>query len=347
MITRRIIKCQVVAGMLLTLISSLQAGQQHANSFTSSRVRQAASDPRSTAKARPTVLRTELKQLREEVRHLRRDVQRLVQLLEAQLPESSENSNAREERPIGAQNEPSATELSENAIRPRTPPSDRDLPLATWNLTLKDAIIIGLENSPALKVTTRQGAKDAIIVGSNDKDTASTEAQVIGLIREIEDAYGDLWTAHGDFQAMRQARESSLVLWRQIVRNANSSPSLLEEEATVRNQFFHFRTQVNQSLQSRQAKERRLRAVLGLAADDGQTIIPADLPNRSTSSVNWEENRNEAFANSRAIQEQRAVVRQRELQPLTRESNEAASPENGADEPETKRDSAWHHYGGR
>lgn len=316
------IRIFVLVGFQVGLGASAQSAEPITNQATNppaptlSQANQAEKD---SMKPRHAARRTEIQQLRVEVRDLRRDVQHLVQLLEAQLPNSFESDKGREEPLSTPQDAPNVVQLPEDANSKEIPLPDADGPRATWNLTLHEAILLSLANCPTVQLQTRQEESGDILIRPRDAhaDVASTKAQVTRLISDVERAYVDLWTAHGKYRTARQARDASLDLWRQLVQNAGSSEGTVEQKAAAWDQYSYLAGQMKESSQLMQSGERRLRTLLGLTARDERAIVPAGLPDLSPPHITrtkFDEMLDRAFRNLPDIQRQTEVVRQCELQ---------------------------------
>lgn len=316
------IRIIVLVGFQVGLGASAQSAEPTTNQATNPpapTLSQAAQSEKDSTKPRHAARRTEMQQLRVEVRDLRRDVQHLVQLLEAQLSNPSESDKGREEPLSTPQDAPNVVQLPEDASSKETPPPDADGPRATWNLTLREAILLSLANCPTVQLQTRQGESGDILIRPRDAhaDVASTKAQVTRLISDVERAYVDLWTAHGKYRTARQARDASLDLWRQLIQNAGSSEGTVEQKAAAWDQYSYLAGQMKESSQLMQSGERRLRTLLGLTARDERAIVPAGLPDLSPPDITrtkFDEMLDRAFRNSPDIQQQTEVVRQCELQ---------------------------------
>jgi hypothetical protein len=326
------IRIIVLVGLQVGLGASAQSAEPTTNQATNPpapTLSQATQSEKDSTKPRHTARRTEIQQLRVEVRDLRRDLQHLVQLLEAQLPNPSESDKRREEPLNAPQDAPNVVQLPEDANSTETPPSDADGPRATWNLTLREAIFLSLANCPTVQLQTRQGESGDILIRPRDAhaDVASTKAQVTRLIRDVEVAYIDLWTAHGKYRTARQARDASLDLWRQLVQNTGSSEGTVEQKAAAWDQYSYFAVQLKESSQLMQSGEQRLRTLLGLTARDERAIVPAGLPDLSPPDITrtkFDEMLDRAFRNSPDIQQQTEVLRQCELQLISWEPTKAA-----------------------
>ena len=286
-----------------------------------------------STKPRQATLRTEVQQLLVEVSDLRRDVQRLVQMLEARLPTARERGEVAEEHSDASQRPPGDVQLPERVDSDdfRDPLMTPDSKPVTRNLTLQEAVLIGVQNCPGLVLEPQRSSNGGITVrpAVAGGDAASTEARITVLISDIETAYIDLWSAYGEVRTAKQFCEKSVDLWRQVAGNSDKAASTQEQESAARETYFRFRDQQERSQQVLHSREQRLRTLLGLAASDGRMIAPTGLPDLVTPNVNWDKFRNETLRDLPAIRKQKAIVLQQELQLKNYETNGAEPSENG------------------
>jgi hypothetical protein len=324
------VRYQVFAAVLFTLFSSVQASEQQFQPETSLELtpgRQAALNKSNSEETRQTSLRTEITTLRGEVASLRREVQQLIQHLESRSPVSSGNRQASSGPPHISQNVSNDGRPRDNGDNENSSTADASEPQMATSLTLREAISIGLSNCSSVETKISPGVDGNIEIRPKDTnlDVAITRAYVTALIRAIDDAFVDLWVAHDGVHTARQARRASLDLWKEVYRESDGSEAWKKDEAAARAQYFDFRGRLEESTQSVQRSERRLRALLGLAGSDGRLLVPDELPDRSSMHLDSEQYLERVFSNSPEIQEQAAIVCQSGRQLMSRNSD-APSP---------------------
>jgi hypothetical protein len=129
------------------------------------------------------------------------------------------------------------------------------------------------------------------------------------LVKDVEQAYWDLWLAYRNLETTKEARDGSLESWRGV--SAKEVASDAEAEPTARNQYFLFRGKVVDALRAVYAGEHRLRFLLGLASEDGRLIRPCGNPTVTKIRFDWDEIRAEALENRNELTRQRWKIRQR------------------------------------
>ncbi len=91
-------------------------------------------------------------------------------------------------------------------------------------------------------------------------------------------------------------------------------------EAQARDDYFSFRSQVEESLRNVYDTEAKLRYMLGIAATDGRLIRPIDDPTTAKVTFDWCESNAECLARDVTLRQQKWVIKLRELE-LTASKN--------------------------
>jgi len=234
----------------------------------------------------------ELRALREDVRTVRRDVNRLIELLEKRQ---------------GSEDRSKHVELPEQKPKP----ASHDLPAESWDMTLKEAITIALQNSEALIVTSVDN-RTTIHRATADMSMSDVKDKAASLVKDVEHAYWGLWRACRNLETTKEARDASLESWRGV--SSEKEASDVEVECDARKQYFLFRGKVVDALRAVYAGEHRLRFLLGLSSEDGRLIRPCEDPSLTKASFDWDESRTEALDNRTELARQRWKLQQRELE---------------------------------
>jgi hypothetical protein len=87
-----------------------------------------------------------------------------------------------------------------------------------------------------------------------------------------------------------------------------------DKEAQAREQYFFFRSEVEQALTDVYRCENRLRYMMGITASDGRLIRPADEPTTARIAFDWQQSLVEALSRSAELRKQKWVIKQRELE---------------------------------
>jgi len=149
-----------------------------------------------------------------------------------------------------------------------------------------------------------------------DISLAEFEAGVRNLVSDTEQSYWELYFAYRNLEARKAGRDSSLEAWRKVhaLYVEQSRGGEADKEAQAREQYFFFRSEVEQALTDVYRCENRLRFMMGISASDGRLIRPADEPTTARISFDWQQSLVEALSRSAELRRQKWVIKQRELE---------------------------------
>ncbi|RLS84251.1 MAG: TolC family protein [Planctomycetota bacterium] len=149
-----------------------------------------------------------------------------------------------------------------------------------------------------------------------DISLADFEAGVRNLISDTEQSYWELYFAYRNLEARKAGRDSSLEAWRKVhaLYVEQSRGGEADKEAQAREQYFFFRSEVEQALTDVYRCENRLRYMMGISASDGRLIRPADEPTTARISFDWQQSLVEALSRSAELRKQKWVIKERELE---------------------------------
>ncbi|MGI9455368.1 MAG: TolC family protein [Aeoliella sp.] len=149
-----------------------------------------------------------------------------------------------------------------------------------------------------------------------DLTLADFEGGIRNLMRDVEQAYWELYFAYRDLEARKQGMESARGTWarvNQLMINGARGGSA-DREAQSRSQYFQFRAQVEQALTDLFRAESRLRYIMGISISDGRLIRPADEPASARIDFDWSAAHCEALARRVEIRKQKWQIKRRELE---------------------------------
>lgn len=181
---------------------------------------------------------------------------------------------------------------------------------------------------------------------NNDLSEADFQVSVRNYINNVTNAYWDLYFAYRDLGARSRAMKRALEAWNRIRARQESDLETGAAEALAREQYFRFKSEVDEALTGRvtqgtrtgngstggtlegqggvQTSERRLRLLIGLPISDGELIRPLDEPTQADIIFDWETIRLEAMQRRVELRKQQLAIHKREMEVLA--SNNFLNP---------------------
>lgn len=149
-----------------------------------------------------------------------------------------------------------------------------------------------------------------------DISLADFEAGVRNLVSDTEQSYWECYFAYRNLEARKAGRDSSMEAWRKVhaLYVEQSRGGEADKEAQAREQYFFFRSEVEQALTDVYRCENRLRYMMGISASDGRLIRPSDEPTTARITFDWQQSLVEALSRSAELRRQKWVIKQRELE---------------------------------
>jgi outer membrane protein TolC len=159
---------------------------------------------------------------------------------------------------------------------------------------------------------------DGVLISRLRYDISLTDFEngVRNLMRDVEDAYWELYFAYRDLDARKIGRDSALATWRRVktLERAGSVGGEANAEAQARSQYYLFRAQVETALTNVFRVENRLRYLMGIAVSDGRLIRPIDEPTVAQVHFDWPTIHAEALASRVELRRGRWQIKRRELE---------------------------------
>jgi outer membrane protein TolC len=197
-----------------------------------------------------------------------------------------------------------------------------------WQLTLRDAIRIGLENSEIIRIVPDPARKDAttavatnapIVIARLNADATvwNFKAAVMAHLRSIEQQY---W-ALSQQQVQVSAREQAVKLNEEIVRRERAellelSRGTTADVAEAQQNLESAQITLNAAKADLVTTERQLRNILGLRGEDKRRIIPITAPIEAPVEPDWDSCFAQMLVEQPDIVQQKLLVRASELQLL-------------------------------
>ena len=150
-----------------------------------------------------------------------------------------------------------------------------------------------------------------------DQTLADFEGGVRNLMRDVEDAYWELYFAYRDLEARKMGRDSALETWK---KTARAVPHRLAWAAAPTARPRPARsTSCSAARSSRRsprcsAPKTGLRYIMGLSMSDGRLIRPSDEPTTARVAFDWSGIHCEALTRRVEVRRQKWEIKRRELE---------------------------------
>ena len=147
---------------------------------------------------------------------------------------------------------------------------------------------------------------------------ADFESSVRNLVRDTENAYWQLYFAYRSLDARTAAYEAALRSWRTVQDQLEAGTADGEQEALARATFYQTKVAMNNALAGGvgvpgvHSAERNLRKLMGIPANDGKLIRPADEPSIAERIFDWQDSLDLALDRRVELRRQRWLLKQRE-----------------------------------
>ena len=150
---------------------------------------------------------------------------------------------------------------------------------------------------------------------NTDISLAQLEAGVRDHVSEVERAYWELYFFYRALETAKVGRDSALITWKKVyaLYEIGAPGGEAEKEAQSREQYFFFRSAVEEALRDLYRSENRLRFMMGLAATDSRLIRPHDEPSVARVRFEWQDILCESLVRSPELRGQQWQIKQLEL----------------------------------
>ncbi len=184
------------------------------------------------------------------------------------------------------------------------------------------------------------GVYNGVLLAKVSADRTQTEFElaVRDYVSSVVNAYWDLYYSYRDLDARAQAMKRSLEVWQRVKAKEDSDLEPGARAALAREQYYRFRTEVDEALSGRlvqgtqnrngstggtvrgasgvQVAERRLRLLIGMPITDGQLLRPSDEPLLADVVFDWDASMHEALNRRPEIRRQQLQIHRREMELL-------------------------------
>ncbi|WP_437204823.1 TolC family protein [Planctomicrobium sp. SH664] len=160
------------------------------------------------------------------------------------------------------------------------------------------------------------GVSQGVIIAriNNDISIADFDFALRVLVRDIEDAYWNLYQAYRNYHTAVTAKDSSLLTWRIADLQLQGGVRTRAEVAQARDQYFGTEAASLNARSNIFSAEIRLRRLIGLAANDGTTLRPLDEPVSAQLIPDWYACLTEALTERVELRRQKWNLKSLELQ---------------------------------
>lgn len=166
---------------------------------------------------------------------------------------------------------------------------------------------------------------DGVIISRirHDVQLTTFEMGVRDLMRDVEDAYWELYFAYQNLESQKVGRDSALETWKKVkaLQRVGGQGGEADREAQSRAQYYQFRSQVETALTNLFRVENNLRYMMGLTHSDGRLIRPADEPTTAQVHFDWYTIHCESLARRAEIRKQKWQVKRREMELIATKNN--------------------------
>ncbi len=187
---------------------------------------------------------------------------------------------------------------------------------------------------------SQPGVYTGVLLAKVNTDITSSKfrEQMRDYVSNVINAYWDLYFAYRDFDAKRTALQRSRETWQSYEAQKASNRKAGAAEALAREQYYRFKSELQDAITGKfiqrtqtrnatsggtfaglngiQAAEWRLRLLIGLPISDGLLLRPLDEPNEAPIVFDWDSISVEAIQLRSELQQQRLLVKRREMELL-------------------------------
>lgn len=168
--------------------------------------------------------------------------------------------------------------------------------------------------NPAFGAITGVGQGVVIARINNDISIADFEQSVRQAIRDIENAYWDLYLAYRVFDTSVVAHRSARQTWRETHDKVDVGILEPAEELQTKDRLYETKANVEQSLSAIFRRESELRRLMGLPVNDGCVFRPTDEPSIAEYVPDWESSLRQGLTHRVELRAQKFRIKSLQLQ---------------------------------
>ena len=168
--------------------------------------------------------------------------------------------------------------------------------------------------NPAFGAITGVGQGVLIARISSDISIADFEAAVRNGIRDIEEAYWDLYLAYRTYDTAVVAHQSAFQTWRESQDRLEVGVLKPADELQARDRLYETKADVENSLSQLYKSESELRRLVGLPMNDGSVLRPIDEPVLAELIPDWDASLTEGLTHRVELRRQKWSIKSTQLQ---------------------------------
>jgi hypothetical protein len=183
----------------------------------------------------------------------------------------------------------------------------------TWELTLSEAIRIGLDNAADVRIVCERVEEDGqvyvtVVPARPAVSPPRFKAETMAAVRSIEHLYWGLVQHQAQQEAAARAVAAGRAVWKRARAERATGRGTVADVAEAEQRLERFRLDLAARTSDVGTTEQRLRAVLGLPAADRRRIVPVTPPVRAAVKPDWNACLAAMMAQQPDIAQQRMVL---------------------------------------
>lgn len=160
------------------------------------------------------------------------------------------------------------------------------------------------------------GVSQGVVIARINQDItlADFELAVRNAVRDIENAYWDLYLAYRVYDTAAIAHQSAFQTWREAQTRREVGTLKPADELQARDRLYETKSQVENSLNLLYKAESELRRLVGLPMNDGTVLRPVDEPMFAEFIPDWKANLTQALSGRTELRRQKWTIKSLQLQ---------------------------------
>ena len=160
------------------------------------------------------------------------------------------------------------------------------------------------------------GVSQGVVIARINQDisVADFEVSVRNALRDIENAYWDLYLTYRTYDTAVVAHQSAFQTWRESQDRLEVGVLKPADELQARDRLYETKASVETTLNGLYQAESELRRLIGLPMNDGTTLVPIDKPLMAEFQPDWRASLRQALTHRVELRRQKWTVKSLQLQ---------------------------------